>query len=66
MKQTRLRNSFLKHTYKTNKRAFNAQINNCVSLLKNRKKYYFDSPDHKKITDIKDFWKTVNSFFTNK
>ena len=56
MKQTRLRNNFLKHRCEANKRAYDVQWNLCVSLVRKGKKEYFDNLDHKNITDNKAFW----------
>ena len=64
--RARLRNNFFKNTYEANKRAYNAQRNLCVSLVRKAKKEYFNTLDHKKITDNKTFWKTKTPCFTDK
>ena len=55
MKQTRLKNKFIKYRCERNKRAYNAQINLCVFLLRKAKKEYFDNLDLSNVTDNKKF-----------
>ena len=57
-----LRNNFLKHWCEANKKAYNAQRNLYVSLVREANKEYFDNLDHKKVTDNKTFWKTISPF----
>ena len=66
MKRTRLKNKFIKYRCERNKRAYNAQRNLCVSLVRKAKKEYFDNLDLRNITDNKKFWKIVKPFFTDK
>ena len=66
MTRTRLLNKFRKEKTKENKDAYNKQRNYCVSLIRKTKKDFFNSLDVKKITDNKQFWKTVKPFFSNK
>ena len=66
MKQTRLRNRFLKDMSDSNRVAYNTQRNYCVSLVRKAKKSYYSNLDHKKIVDNKTFWKTIKPFFTDK
>ena len=66
MKRTRLKNKFIKYRCERNKRAYNAQRNLCVSLVRKAKKEYFDNLDLRNVTDNKKFWKTVKPFFTDK
>ena len=47
-------------------RAYNAQRNLCVSLVRTAKKEYFDNLDLRNVADNKTFWKTVKPFFTDK
>ena len=42
------------------------QRNYCVNLLKREKKRYYDKLDIRKITDNKEFWKTMKPFFSDK
>ena len=65
MKGTRLKNKFIKYSCEKNKRAYNAQRNLCVSLVRKAKKEYFDNLDFRNVTDKK-VWKTVKPLFTDK
>ena len=58
MKQTRLRNNFLKYRSGAMKRACKAQRNICVSLMRKAKQKNLDNIDHKTIVDNKTFYKT--------
>ena len=66
MKRTRLTNKFIKYRCERNKRAYNAQRNLCVSLVRKAKQEYFDNHDLRNVTDKKKFWKTESPFFTDK
>ena len=66
MKGTRLKNKFIKYSCEKNKRAYNAQRNLCVSLVRKAKKEYFDNLDFRNVTDNKKVWKTVKPLFTDK
>ena len=66
MKGTRLKNIFIKYSCEKNKRAYNAQRNLCVSLVRKAKKEYFDNLDFRNVTDNKKVWKTVKPLFTDK
>ena len=66
MKRTRLKNKFIKYRCERNKRAYNAQRNLCVSLVRKAKKEYFDNLDLRNVTDNKKLWETVKPFFTDK
>ena len=61
MKLTRLKNKFIKYRCEGKKRAYNAQRNLCVSLVRKAKKDYFDNLDLRSVT-----WKTVKPLFTDK
>ena len=44
-----------------------SKLRNCgVKLLHLKKQKYYESLDVNKITDNKNFWKTINSLFSNK
>ena len=66
IKRTRLKNKFIKYRCERNEKAYNAQRNLCISLVRKAKKEYFDNLDLRNVTDNKKFWKTVKPFFTDK
>ena len=66
MKQTRLKNKFIRYPCERNKRAYNVQRNLCVSLVRTAKKEYFDNLDLRNVTDNKKVWKIVKPLFTDK
>ena len=66
MKRTRLRNIYLNNRNETNTIAYKKQRNKCVFLLKTVKKAYFEKLKPSRITDNKNFWKTVNPLFSEK
>ena len=66
MKRTRLKNEFIKHRCERNKRAYNAQRQLRVSLVRKARKEYFDNLDLRHVTDNKNFWETVKPLFTDK
>ena len=49
-----------------NRKAYNAQKNLCVSLIRKAKLDYFNKLNHKKVFDNEAFWKTVKPFFMDK
>ena len=66
MTRSRLLNKLRTEKTKENKDAYNKQRNYCVSLSRKTKKDFYNSLDVKKVTDNKQFWKTVKPFFSNK
>ena len=46
--------------------AYKTQLNICVQLLRKTKKYFSSNLNDKRVTDNKEFWKTVKPFLTNK
>ena len=56
MKQTRLRNNYLKNRCDANRKAYNAQRNLCVSLVREAKLDHYNKLDHKKVSDNRTFW----------
>ena len=66
MKRTRLRNKFLNSKSDIDRKAYNAQRNLCVSLIRQAKKQFFKNLDTKDVNDNKVFWKTVKPFMTDK
>ena len=62
MKQTRLKNKFMKYRSERQKRGYSAQRNLCVSLARKTKKEYFDNLDLRNVVDNKKFWKTVKPY----
>ena len=66
MKRSRLFNTFKKKKNKHNWMTYATQRNLCLSLLRKRKKIFYNNLDVKKITDNKKFWKTVKPCFSDK
>ena len=66
MARSHLRNKFLKTKTDANRKAYNKQINYCVSLFRREKKCFFNNLDTKKIAGNKRFWQTVKPFFSDK
>ena len=66
MKQSKLRNKYLKSKSLTDRKNYNIQRNFCKKLLKPTKKEYFNNLDTKKVTDNTTFWKTVVPISSNK
>ena len=64
-KRTRMRNKFLRERTEANRRAYNIQRNYCVSLIRKTKRDCYSNLNHKQVTD-KNFWKTVQPFFSDK
>ena len=60
MLRSNLRNKFLKSRSNKDRR------NLCFSLLRQKKKDYFETLDIKSVADNKIFWKTVAPLFSNK
>ena len=65
MKQSRLRNKYLKSKSLTDRKNCNIQRNFCKKLL-TTKKEHFNNLDTKKVIDNKTFWRTVVPTFSNK
>ena len=63
MKQSRIRNKYLKSKSLADRKNYNIQRNFCKELPK---KKYFNNLNTKKITDNKTFWRTVVPTFSNK
>ena len=66
MTRSRLRNRFLKNPNKNNEVKFKQHCNFCINLLKREKSKYYNSLDLKKITDNRQFWKTIKPLFSEK
>ena len=66
MKRSRLRNKFLNTKSDIDCKAYNAQRNLCVTLIRQAKKQFFSNLDTRDITGNKTFWKTVKPFLTDK
>ena len=66
MTRTRLLNKYRNHRSEINKLAYNKQRNYCVSLVRKKKKHFFNNLDVSAITDQKKFWKTVKPNFSDK
>ena len=66
MKRSRLRNKFLNSKSDTDEKAYNAQRNPCVNLIRQAKKQFFSNLNIHDVTDNKTFWKTVKPLLTDK
>ena len=66
MKRSELATKLRKNPTEENSKAFKKQRNFCSRLYKKERKKYFDNLDLRKITDNKEFWKTVKPFMSNK
>ena len=64
--RTNLHNKFLKSRSNKDREAYKEQLNLCVSLLRQSKKYFFETLDVKSFTDNEMFSKTVAPLFSNK
>ena len=51
---------------RNDKKAYNKQRNKCVSLLRKTKKTYYSNLNVKDVVGNKKFWKTLESFFSDK
>ena len=56
MTRSPLRNNFFKTKTDANRKAYNRQRNNCVSLFRREKKSFFNNLDTKNIVDTERFW----------
>ena len=61
MNRSRLRNKYLRNSSEENKLAYNKQRNICTSLLRKKKKSYFENLNTSHITDNIMFWKTIKT-----
>ena len=66
MKRSRLRNKFLNTKSDIDRKAYNKQRNLCVSLIRRKKKNFFNNINTRDITNNKTFWKTVKPLSTDK
>ena len=66
MERNRLCNKFLNSKSNIDRKAYNAQRNLCVSLIRQAKKRFFSNLNTHDVTDNKTFWKTVKPLLTNK
>ena len=66
MTRTRLLNKLRKFNCPENQLAYKRQRNYCAKLLKRSKKDFYNNLKVKKVTDNKDFWKTIKPNFTDK
>ena len=66
MKRSRLRNKFLNTKSDIDSKANNKQRNLCVSLIRRKKKNFFNNISTRDTTDNKTFWKTVKPLFTDR
>ena len=65
MKRSCLRKKFLNSKSETDLKAYNAQRNLCVSLIRQAKKQYSSNLNTHNVTDNTNFWKRVKPLLTN-
>ena len=66
MRRSKLLNTFRQDRTILSHVAYKTQLNICVQLLRKTKKYFSSNLNDKRVTDNKEFWKTVKPFLTNK
>ena len=66
MAKSCLRNKFLKTKTDANRKAYNQQLNYCVSLFRREIESFFHHLDTKMTVDNESFWQTVKRFFSDK
>ena len=66
MKRSRLRNKFLNSKSDIDRKAYNAQRNLCVSLIRQAKENFFSKLNTSDVTDNKSFWRKLKPFLTDK
>ena len=66
MTRTRLLNKLRKFNCPEYQLTYKRQRNYCLKLLKRSKKDFYNNLKVKKVTDNKDFWKTIKPNFTDK
>ena len=66
MRRSKLLNKFRQDKTILSHVAYKTQLNICVQLLRKTKKYFFSNFNVKRVTDNKQFWKTVKQCLTDK
>ena len=66
MKRSELATKFRAEPTDFNKKAFKKQRNFCNRLYKKERKKYYENLDLKKVTDNREFWKTIKPFLSDK
>ena len=66
MTRSRLRNRYIKNPTPENKINYTKYRNYCTGLFRKGKKSYYNNLDIKRITDNRQFWKTVGPLFSDK
>ena len=64
--RARLQNKFLKSKTSESREAYKKQRNNCVSLLRETKRCFYENLNPKFISDNKKIWMQVKPFFPTK
>ena len=64
--RSRLKNRFNKNSSAKIWSSYKKQRNFCLKLLRQTKEKYFNNINVKKVSDNKNFWKSVKPFFSNK
>ena len=65
MTRTKLRNIFLQNRSEEDRMRYTKQRNVCVSLLRKKKKRYYENLNAKFFVDNKLFWKTVKPLLSD-
>ena len=66
MRRSQLQTKYYKKKSHSNYVSFKKQKNFCSKLYKKERKKYYDALDIKKVTDNKQFWKTIKPFLSEK
>ena len=66
MTRSRLRNKFTRNPTPENRTNYTKYRNYCTALFRKEKKSYYNNLDLKRITDNRQFWKTVGPLFSDK
>ena len=66
MKRSELATKYRSNPTEENNKAFKKQKNFCNRLYKKERKKYYENLDIKKLTDNKEFWKTIKPLFSNR
>ena len=66
MLRSKLKNEINKERNHINSCNYKRQRDRCLSILRKKKKKYFNSLNIKQVSDNKHFWKSVKPFFNDK
>ena len=66
MKRSELETKYVKSKTNENLKSYKKQRNFCTKLYKKERKIYYEKLDLNKVTDNKEFWKTIKPFLSEK